>query len=430
MQGKPGTEIRVRNADGSAGRVIRVLSQGRPGKPLPTTIDANLQAEAEKDVKKQGPDASVVAVQPSTGDVLAVAMTPAKGFDKAFQGTYAPGSTFKVITASTLLESGKFTPSTPLNCPQYFSYGGLTFHNVDKTKIDHATFAADFEASCNTAFMSTVQVLPDGAVEDEARDVFGLGLNWNTGVPSFDGSVPTTGGASKAMTYIGQGKVIVSPIDMASVVATAKAGVFRQPVIVPASVDGRQIAQAPRRLSASADAALRNLMKFTPAIRSPRSHSRGRTNRAPSPGMRNDLPDVRLPEPWAMSSSSAVRSQDPPSCRPRKPLTSSAPALPAHRPARQGRSGSRRQASDIRHARYLRYDQRVKDTAAPCTPGHRRSCGPVGPAQGRVAPDLSRDRVITLESNPHPGGGDHVPNRHRRPRRIAREPDCRRVGGT
>ncbi|WP_181652412.1 hypothetical protein [Streptomyces sp. WAC00263] len=56
-----------------------------------------------------------------------------------------------------------------------------------------------------------------------------------------------------------------------------------------------------------------------------------------------------------MSSSSAVRSQDPPSCTPRKPLTSSVPALPAHRPARQGRSGSRRQASDIRHAQYLRY---------------------------------------------------------------------------
>jgi hypothetical protein len=263
MQGRPATEIRVKNADGSEGPVLKALSRGRPGEPLPTTIDAHLQAEAEKDVKRQGPDASVVAVQPSTGDVLAVAMAPAKGFDKAFQGTYAPGSTFKVTTASTLLESGRFTPSTPLNCPRYFSYGGLTFHNVDKMKIDHATLAADFEASCNTAFMSTAHVLPDGAVENEARDVFGLGLTWNTGVPSFDGSVPTTGGASKAMTYIGQGKVLVSPLDMASVAATAKAGVFHQPVVVLASVDNRQIARAPRQLSASADTALRRLMELT-----------------------------------------------------------------------------------------------------------------------------------------------------------------------
>lgn len=263
MHGTPGTEIRVRNADGSGARVLGVLSRGKPGKPLPTTIDARLQTEAEKDVKSQGPDASVVAVQPSTGDVLAVAMAPAKGFDKAFQGTYAPGSTFKVITAATLLDSGKYTPSTPLNCPQYFSYGGLTFHNVDKMKIEHATLAMDFEASCNTAFMSTAQAQPDGAVENEARDVFGLGLTWSTGVPSFDGSVPTTGGASKAMTYIGQGKVLVSPLDMASVVATAKAGVFHQPVIVPASVDNRQLAQAPRRMSASADASLRELMRLT-----------------------------------------------------------------------------------------------------------------------------------------------------------------------
>ncbi|MGW0476289.1 penicillin-binding transpeptidase domain-containing protein [Streptomyces coeruleorubidus] len=263
MHGTPATAIRIKNADGSAGPVLKMLSRGRPGKPLPTTIDAHLQAEAERDVKRQGPDASVVAIQPSTGDVLAVAMTPAKGFNKAFQGTYAPGSTFKVITASTLLESGKFTPSTPLNCPQYFSYGGLTFHNVDKMKIDHATLATDFEASCNTAFMSTVRVLPDGAVEHEARDVFGLGLDWNTRVPSFDGSVPTTSGASKAMTYIGQGKVVVSPLDMASVAATAKAGVFHQPVIVPASLDGHRIARAPRQMSAAADAGLRSLMTLT-----------------------------------------------------------------------------------------------------------------------------------------------------------------------
>ncbi|WP_328828889.1 penicillin-binding transpeptidase domain-containing protein [Streptomyces sp. NBC_00252] len=263
MQGTPGTEIRVKNADGSAGPVLRVLSQGRPGKPLPTTIDANLQAEAEKAVKTQGPDASVVAIQPSTGDVLAVAMTPAKGFNKAIQGTYAPGSTFKVITASTLLDSGKFTPSTPLDCPQYFSYGGLTFHNVNKMKIDHANLAMDFEASCNTAFMSTAKVLPDGAVENQAHDVFGLGLTWNTGVASFDGSVPPTGGASKAMTYIGQGTILVNPLDMASVAATAKAGEFHQPVLVPASVDKRQIARAPRRMSASVDAALRDLMKLT-----------------------------------------------------------------------------------------------------------------------------------------------------------------------
>jgi hypothetical protein len=55
MHGEPGAEIRVRNADGSAGPVIKMLSQGRPGKPLPTTIDANLQADVRCDEKEYAP---------------------------------------------------------------------------------------------------------------------------------------------------------------------------------------------------------------------------------------------------------------------------------------------------------------------------------------------------------------------------------------
>ncbi len=263
MNGTPATVLRIRKADGSAGPTLKQLSQGKAGKPLPTTIDASLQAEAEKAVKTQGPDAAVVAVKASTGEVLAVANNPAGTFNKGFQGNYAPGSTFKVITASTLLEAGKYNPSTPLDCPKTISLGGLSFHNVDKMEIKNATLAQDFENSCNTAFISTANVLPDGAVEQEAHDVYGLGLQWNTGVPSFDGSVPTTPGASKAMTYIGQGRVVVSPLDMASVAATAKTGSFHQPVIVPVSVDNRQIAQAPRQLSATADQQLRAMMKLT-----------------------------------------------------------------------------------------------------------------------------------------------------------------------
>jgi hypothetical protein len=263
MQGTPGMDIRVKGADGKPGASLHPLSPGKPGKPLKTTIDASLQAQAEKAVTTQGPDAAVVAIQPSTGDVLAVANNPAGGYDKAMLGTYAPGSTFKVITASTLLTTGKVTPSTSLDCPKTISYGGRSFHNVEGMQIDKATFAQDFAASCNTAFISTANVLPDGAVESEAHDVFGLGLNWSTGVPSWDGKVPVGTGSEKAMTMIGQGQVQVSPLDMASVAATAKSGVFHQPVIVSPSVDNRQIAQAPQQLPASVDSALRSMMVLT-----------------------------------------------------------------------------------------------------------------------------------------------------------------------
>ncbi|MDF3293223.1 penicillin-binding transpeptidase domain-containing protein [Streptomyces silvisoli] len=261
--GTPGTEIRVRRADGTPGQVLRVLSQGAPGKPLTTTIDAHIQAAAEKAITTKGPDASTVVIQPSTGAILAVANQPAVGFDKAMSGNYAPGSTFKLITASTALETGKVAPDKPLPCPKYLQYGGQTFHNVDNFSRQNPTMALDFADSCNTAFISTANFLPDDAVANEARDVFGIGMNWNVGVPSNDGSVPAATGAMKAMSYIGQGNDVMSPLTMASVVSTVKAGSFHQPYIVPQSLDGRTFAQASRSLPASVAADVRSMMQLT-----------------------------------------------------------------------------------------------------------------------------------------------------------------------
>ncbi|MEU6174295.1 penicillin-binding transpeptidase domain-containing protein [Streptantibioticus parmotrematis] len=264
VHGTPGMAVRVREANGTAGPVLHTLSQGKAGSPLPTTIDSRLQAEAEKAIKTEGPDASFVAVQPSTGDILAVADNPAYGYDKAMLGQYASGSTFKVITASTLLSTGKYTPTSKLACPKTITYGGRSFHNVEGENFANATtVATDFAASCNTAFISTANVLPDGAVESEAKDVFGLGLTWNTGVSSWDGKVPAGSGSLKASTYIGQGEVQVNPLNMASVAATAKSGVFRQPVIVPDSIDHRQLAQAPRQLGSTVSAEIRSMMVLT-----------------------------------------------------------------------------------------------------------------------------------------------------------------------
>ena len=264
MHGTPTMAIRVKEADGKPGPVLHTLTQGKAGQPLPTTIDSALQAEAEKAVTTEGPDASVVAMQASTGDILAVADNPADGYNKAMLGQYASGSTFKVITASTLLSTGRYTPNTPLACPKTITYGGRTFHNVEGENFaDATTVGADFAASCNTAFISTANVLPDGAVESEAKDVFGLGLTWNTGVASWDGRVPAGSGALKASTYIGQGEVQVNPLNMAAVASTARSGMFHQPVLVPVSVDRRHIAVAPRQLSATVDAEIQQMMVRT-----------------------------------------------------------------------------------------------------------------------------------------------------------------------
>ncbi|TKA10295.1 penicillin-binding protein [Actinacidiphila oryziradicis] len=261
--GSPGTEIRVKGAGGKPGAVLHQLSHGKAGRPLPTTVDANLQAAAERAVKTKGPDASTVVMQPSTGAILAIANQPAAGYDKAMSGTYAPGSTFKLITASAALETGKVAPDKPLNCPKNYQYGSQNFHNVNNFSLQNATMAQDFAQSCNTAFISTATFMPDAAVSNEAHDVFGIGLNWTVGVPAYSGSVPAAAGSLKAMSYIGQGKDLMSPLAMASVVSTVRAAGFHQPFIVSPSVDGRTLAKAPRQLSASVATQVRSMMRLT-----------------------------------------------------------------------------------------------------------------------------------------------------------------------
>jgi cell division protein FtsI/penicillin-binding protein 2 len=242
---------------------LHQLAHGKAGRPLPTTVDANLQAAAERAVKTKGPDASTVVMQPSTGAILAIANQPAAGYDKATSGTYAPGSTFKLITASAALETGKVAPDKPLNCPKNYQYGSQNFHNVNNFSLQNATMAQDFAQSCNTAFISTATFMPDAAVSNEAHDVFGIGLNWTVGVPAYSGSVPAATGSLKAMSYIGQGKDLMSPLAMASVVSTVRAAGFHQPFIVSPSVDGRTLAKAPRQLSASVAAQVRSMMRLT-----------------------------------------------------------------------------------------------------------------------------------------------------------------------
>lgn len=261
--GSPGTEIRVRDASGKAGTPLHRLSGGTPGKPLATTIDARLQGTAEEAVKSKGRTASTVVLQPSTGAILAIADRPSGGYDTAMSGNYAPGSTFKLITASTALQTGKVAPDKPLNCPKNYDYGGQRFHNVDNFSLHDATMAEDFAQSCNTAFISTATFLPDDAVSREAHDDFGVGLDWHVGVPAYSGSVPEAVGAMKAQSYIGQGKDLMSPLAMASVASTVKASGFHQPFLVPPSVDHRALAQAPGHLSGSVADQVRSMMRLT-----------------------------------------------------------------------------------------------------------------------------------------------------------------------
>lgn len=261
--GTPGIELSIRHdAADSADTTLLTLEKGKAGK-VRTTLDASAQAAAEKAVTKYS-ESSVAAVQPSTGQILAVANNRDDGFNAAFLGKLAPGSTMKIISAATLIDNDITSMSGAAPCPPTATWQSQTFKNLTGLAPDeNATLADSFARSCNTAFVKFADSVKVDSLTKEAEDRFGLGRdNWKTGIPSFDGSVPASGGPDTAANLIGQGQVQMSPLNMASVTATAKTGTFRQPVLVAQSLDDRQLATA-QGLSASTSAQLRSMMNRT-----------------------------------------------------------------------------------------------------------------------------------------------------------------------
>jgi hypothetical protein len=264
--GTAGIELRVvrgkeSKAAKASDKTLLELSEGTPG-TVRTTLDPGLQAAAEQQVAGK-PRASVVLLRASTGEILAVA-NGGHGFNTAFQGSLAPGSTMKVVTASLLIEKGLASADKQHPCPKYSSYGGWKFQNDDEFEIKNGTFKAGFARSCNTAFISQAPKLENDDLTEQAQQVFGLSRNdWAIGVPSFDGSVPVQSAAPMAASLIGQGGVRMNPLNMASVSATVRTGTFHQPYLVAPSVDGRRTAKASRTMSASTLGQLRELMSYT-----------------------------------------------------------------------------------------------------------------------------------------------------------------------
>ncbi|MEV5985784.1 penicillin-binding transpeptidase domain-containing protein [Streptomyces sp. NPDC052051] len=262
--GSPGVELSVVHADDTPGKTLVTLAKGKPGK-LRTTLSAGAQAAAERAVAQYA-ESSVVAVKPSTGEVLAVANHRKDAFNAAFEGRLAPGSTMKIITAAMLIDNGVSSMNGPAPCPDTAVWQSQTFHNLPgMAPNESASLANSFMRSCNTAFVKLVDEKPltDASLKAEAEERFGLGRdNWKTGIVSFDGSVPASTGPDRAANAIGQGQVQMSPLNMASVTATAITGTFRQPYLVPPRLDDRQLATA-RGLAPGTVTQLRAMMRLT-----------------------------------------------------------------------------------------------------------------------------------------------------------------------
>ncbi len=220
--------------DAVSGDVVSVVKAFPGGGPaLATTLDLDVQAAAARALRGVRGTASVVVLDAPTGEVRAVANTDTGEAATALTGRYAPGSTFKIVTALAALRSG-VSPSTRLECPDSISVNGKRFRNHEDGLSSRPSLTTAFAQSCNTAFIALAQDLPEGALRDAAHD-----LGFDVGrapleVDSFGGTVPDAGGdvVEEAADAIGQGRVQASPLQMATVAAAVASGRYHRPHLV------------------------------------------------------------------------------------------------------------------------------------------------------------------------------------------------------
>ncbi len=118
LAGTPTTHIDVDNQAGTPLTRLATFS-GKAGTPVSTSIDPRIQRAAEAALATATHhNVSMVAINASTGQVLAVVSDPITTYDTALQGAYPPGSTFKVLTSSALFRNG-LNPSSPASCPHH-----------------------------------------------------------------------------------------------------------------------------------------------------------------------------------------------------------------------------------------------------------------------------------------------------------------------
>jgi len=228
--GTPGIETYIEDGGGTQTETLKVLRKGTSAK-LRTTLDAGAQAAAEKAVKTQ-PSSGVTALDTRTGGVLAVAFNPASGENIAFNSPEAPGSTFKIVTATALLMKPGITPQSRSQCVSGFNVqGGKHYTNVTRDNPS-ATLDWDFAQSCNTGFIRLSDKLDTGTLGQVGKDYYGLGKTWWIGTPTADGQIPGGTGDEMTSEMIGQGQVLMTTLNMASVSATVRDGQFHQPSIL------------------------------------------------------------------------------------------------------------------------------------------------------------------------------------------------------
>ena len=294
------------------GQIVKTIAMQPPvaGHSVYLTIDSSLQiataqelaAGLRRDHKTAG--ASVV-IDPQSGEVLALVSLP--GYDtnlfthgisradynrlvtdpdrpllnRAIAGQYAPGSTFKMVTATAGLQEGKINAQTLLSCPSYMSYGGWVYHNWASYNLGYMNVAKALAVSCDTFFYQVAAMVGDVTLARYAR-AFGFGQATAIEMPGVQPGIvpdriwkqlqcdaPDLNSDSCRWTLgdtitfgIGQSALLTTPLNQAVYAAAlANGGQVLQPTLVHQVRDaaGALISSQQRQVTGSVPASPANL---------------------------------------------------------------------------------------------------------------------------------------------------------------------------
>ena len=281
LRGEKGVQILLRDAHG---RVQGHYQNGKydrrpvPGKNLTLSIDIDLQALGER--LMEGKIGSIVAIEPSTGEVLCMVSSPTydpriltgrrRGknhlalqrnawkplLNRSIMGQYPPGSTFKTSQALTFLTEGIITPQTAFSCPHGFSFKGL--HVGCHGHASPLSLVPALSTSCNGYFCWGLYYMignrkkygkPHNAMNVWRDYMVSMGFGYKTGIdlpgekrgliPNGDYYDNAYKGSWNGLTVIsisiGQGEVNLTPLQIANLAATiANRGYYVTPHVVKA----------------------------------------------------------------------------------------------------------------------------------------------------------------------------------------------------
>ena len=304
LAGKPGGSLLAVAEDGSAVRTL-AKSKPQPGVPVKTTIDPDLQESAVSALA--GRVGGVAALDTRTGDVRALA-------GQAFSAPQPPGSTFKVITTTAALEAGEVSLDDEFEISDGVNVGGRFLNNANGEYCG-GTFRESFAESCNAVFAPLGPAVGNDKLVETA-EAFGFNSPPSLYAPQViqevdpeESTIPTEIGEEidLGVSAIGQGEVLATPLEMASVSQTVANDGVRLPTSIVANKKLRPDAEPVRVMSEQTAKELTELMIGVvvegtgTAGAIPEAQVAGKTGTAelgPKPGEEDSDNPVQIKDAW------------------------------------------------------------------------------------------------------------------------------------